>query len=88
MLFRIVVGSKVRGEKRVLMVRLIVRVFLQKYMDCLEKNCVSLIGDFVYLLALWEIHGMLSVATGVGVVDQLFWKIFKVDFYDEILCLL
>ena len=40
MLVRFMVRLKVLGEKRVLMVRIIERVFLQKYMDCLEKKCV------------------------------------------------
>ena len=48
MLVRIVVRSKVRGEQLVLRVRIIVRVFLQKYMDCLGKKCVWMIGDLRY----------------------------------------
>ena len=79
MLVRIVVCLKVRGERLVLVVRIIVRVFLQKYMDCLEKKCVLMIGNFEYFLASLEVLGMLSVGTGVGVIDEQFWKIFNVD---------
>ena len=46
MFVRVVVRSKVRGEQLVLMFRIIVRVFLQKYMNCLGKKCVWMIGDF------------------------------------------
>ena len=67
-------------ERLVLMVRTVVRDFLQKYMDCLEKKCVLMTGGFDYLLALMEFLGMLSVGTGVGVVDQQFWKTFKDEF--------
>ena len=44
MLVRNLVRSKVRGEQIVLMVQMIVRVFLQKCMDCLEKKCGLMIG--------------------------------------------
>ena len=83
MLVRIVVCSKVRGEQLVPMVRIIVRVFLQKYIDCLGKKCVDDEEDheemddwgFWVLLALLDFIGMLSVGTGVGVVDKQFWKL-------------
>ena len=70
MLVRFVVRLEVRGERLVLVVQTIVRVFLQKYMDFLEKRCMLMIGgySFEYLLALLEILGMLLVGTGVEVV--------------------
>ena len=40
MLIRIVVHQMVLGGQLVLMVQIIVRVFLQKYKDFLEKKCV------------------------------------------------
>ena len=40
MLVRFAVRLKVLGEQFVLMVQIIVRVFLQKYMNCLGKKCV------------------------------------------------
>ena len=40
MLLCIVVRLRVLGDQLVLMVEIIVRVFLQKYMDFLEKKCV------------------------------------------------
>ena len=88
MMVRIGVHSKVRGENLVLMVRIILRVFLQKYTDCLEKKCVLMIGDFEYMLALLEVLGMLSVGTGVGLFISNFGRISKLIFYEEILCLL
>ena len=42
----ILVRLKMHGEQKVLMVQIIVRVFLQKCMGCLEKNCVLMIVDF------------------------------------------
>ena len=73
MLVRIVVRSKVRGEELVLMVQTVVRVFLQKYMDGLEKKYVlkknKMIGDFEDLLAFFEVFGTLSAGTGVEVVE-------------------
>ena len=70
MLNRIVVRSEVGGKRLVLVVQTIVRVFLQKYMDCLEKGCELMIGGCLFecLLVLLENHGMLLVGTGVGVV--------------------
>ena len=50
------------------MVQIIVRVSLQRCMDCLEKKCVLMIGGFGYLLVLIGFLGMLLVGTGVGVV--------------------
>ena len=44
---RFVVRSKVRGEKLVPMVQIIVRVFLQRYLDCLGKKIVLMIGVWV-----------------------------------------
>ena len=68
---RIAVRLAMLGERLVLVVRLVVRVFLQMYMGCLEKRCVLMIGDYLfeYLLVLLEVFGMLSVGTDVGVVD-------------------
>ena len=65
------VRLEVLGELLVLVVRTIVRFFLQMYMDCLEKRCVLMIEGFLfdYLLVLLEVLGMLLVRTGVGVVD-------------------
>ena len=66
-----VVRSAMLGELLALVVRTIMRVFLQMYMDCLEKRCVLMIEDylFVYLLVLLEVLGTLLVGTDVGVVD-------------------
>ena len=36
------------GELLVLVVRTIVRVFLQIYIGCLEKRCVLMIGDYLF----------------------------------------
>ena len=51
---RIVVCLEMLVELLVLVNRTIVRVFLQMYMDCLEKKCVLMIGDclFDFLLVL------------------------------------
>ena len=70
----------VLGELLVLVVRTIVRVFLQMYMDCLEKRRVLMIGGclFDYLLVLMEILGMLVVETGVGLLISNFGKNFKI----------
>ena len=59
------------GELLVLVVRTIVRVFLQMCMDCLRKRCVLMIGGYLfdYLLVLLEVLGTLLVGTDVGVVD-------------------
>ena len=51
------------GELLALVVRTIVRVFLQMYMNCLEKRCVLMIDGYLfeYLLVLlevlWELVG-------------------------------
>ena len=65
------VRIEVLGELLVLMFRTIVRVFLQMYMDCLEKRCVLMIGVYLfdYLLVLLEVLGVLLVVIGVGVID-------------------
>ena len=59
------------GEVLTLVVRMNVHVFLQMYMDCLEKRCVLMIEDYLimYLLVLLEVLGTLLVGTDVGVVD-------------------
>ena len=59
------------GELLVLVVRTIVRVFLQMCTDCLEKRCMLVIGGYLfkYLLVMLEFRGMLLVGTGAGVVD-------------------
>ena len=67
--------AQMHGERLVLVVRIIVRVILQKYMDFLEKKCVSMIGNFEYLLAL------------LGLLISNFGKFSKYIFYEEILCL-
>ena len=69
MFLRIVVRLKVCGERLQIVVRLILRVFLQRYMDCLEKKCAWMIGDFEYLLVFLDVLVMLSVGTVVVVVD-------------------
>ena len=43
---RIVVRLKVHGDQQVPMVQIIVRVFFQMCMGCLEKKCVWIIGVF------------------------------------------
>ena len=50
------------GELLVLVVRTIVRVFLQMCMDCLEKRFVLVIGVhlFEYFLVLLEVLGTFS----------------------------
>ena len=70
-LVRIVDRSVILGEVLALVVRIIVRVFLQMFMDCLDKRCVLMIEDylFVYLLVLLEVLGTLLVGTDVEVVD-------------------
>ena len=70
-LVRIVDSLKVLGDVLVLIVRTIVRVFLQMYMDCLEKRCVLMIEDYLfeYLLVLLEVLGTLLLGTDVGLVD-------------------
>ena len=70
-LIGILVRLKMRGELMVIVVRRVVRVFLQQFMDCLEKRCVLMIGGclFDYLLVLMEILGMLLVRIDVAVVD-------------------
>ena len=59
------------GELLALVVRTILSVCLQMYMDCLEKSCVLMNEGylFVYLLVLLEVLGTLLVGTDVGVVD-------------------
>ena len=65
------VRSVMFGELLALVVRTIVRNFLQMYMDCLEKRCVLMIEGYLfeYLLVLLEVLGKLLVGTDVGVVD-------------------
>ena len=60
---------EVLDELLVPVVRTIVCVFLQLYMDCLEKRCKLMIVGYLfdYLLVLLEVFGMLLVGTGVGV---------------------
>ena len=41
---------------------------LQRYMDCLEKKRVLMIGGFGYLLVLLDLLGSLLLGTGLGVV--------------------
>ena len=80
MLVRIVVPSKVRGEQLVLIVRIIVRVFLQMYMGCLGKKCVGMIGGFRHL---WNF----LVCCRWGLVWELlisnFGKVFTVEFFTK-----
>ena len=59
------------GEILALVVRTIVSVFLQMYMDCPEKRCVLMIEGYLlkYLLVLLEVLGTLLVGTDVEVVD-------------------
>ena len=61
MLVRIVIRSKVRGEQLLLRVQIIVRAFLQRYLDCLEKKCVLMIGGFWVFVGVvgssWEVVG-------------------------------
>ena len=77
---RFEVRSKVRGEQLVLRVQIIVHVFLQMYMGCLEKKCVLMIGGFGYLLVLLDFLGKLLVGTCVRVVGYQFWKSFGIFF--------
>ena len=68
---RIDVRSAMLGELMALVVRTIVRAFLQMYMDCLEKRCVLMIEGYLYeyLLVLLEVLGLLLMGTDVGVDD-------------------
>ena len=61
MLIRIVLRSAMLGELLALVVRTIVRVFLQMCMGCLEKRCVLKIEGYLfeYLLVLLEVLGTL-----------------------------
>ena len=70
-LVRTVVRSVMLGEALALRVPIIVRVFLQMYMVCLEKSCVLMIEEslFVYLLVLLEVLRTLLVGSDVGLVD-------------------
>ena len=70
-LVRIVVRSAMLAKLLVLVVRTIVRVFLQMYMDCLEKRCVLMIDGYLFecLLVLLEVSGTLLMGTDVRVVD-------------------
>ena len=58
-LVRIVVRLEVLGDLLVLVVRTIVRVFLQMYMDCLENRYVLMFGGYLfdYLLVLLDVLG-------------------------------
>ena len=69
MLARFVVRSKVSGERLVLMVQIIARVFLQLCMGCLKKKSELMFGGFGQLLVLLGFLGRLLVGTGVVVVD-------------------
>ena len=42
------VHSVMLGEVLALVVRIIVRVFVQTYMDCLEKRCVLMIEGYLF----------------------------------------
>ena len=70
-LVRNVVRLEVLGELLVLVARIIVRVFLQMYMDCLDKKFVWMIAGYLfeYLLVLLEDLGTLLVGIHVGSVD-------------------
>ena len=68
-LLRIVVHLKVLGGQLVLMVQVIVRVFLQNYMDFLEKKMRVDEWGSEYLWVLFDFLGTSLVGTGVGVVD-------------------
>ena len=61
------VRLEVLGELLVLVVWTIMRVFLQMYMDNLEKRCVLVSGGYLfdYLLVMLEVLGILLVGTGV-----------------------
>ena len=56
-LVRIVVCLKVLGKKLVQVVRTMVRVVLQKYMDCLEKRRVLMIGGYLFDILLVRVVG-------------------------------
>ena len=60
------------GKLLAQVVRTIVRVFLQMYMDCLEKRCVLIFEGYLfeYLLLLLEVPGKLLVGTDVGVFEK------------------
>ena len=70
-LARFVVRSVMLGEILALVVRTIVRVFLEMYIDCLEKRCVLMVEGYLFefLLVLSEVLGRFLVGTDVGVVD-------------------
>ena len=81
MLVRIVVRSKMLSEHLVLMVRTIVRVFLQKYMDCLGKKCVWMIGGLVICRCCWVFLGCCRWGLMWGMLISNFGKIFRVEFF-------
>ena len=83
------VRLEVLGELLVLVVRAIVRVILQMYMNCLEKRCVLMIEGYLFenFLVLLEALGTLLVGTDVGVVVSNFAIFFKI-IKEEKLCLL
>ena len=86
---RIVLRLKVLDELLILMVRTIVRVFLQMYRGCLKKRCVVMIEDylFVYLLVLyvfdelfkkvWEFYIYIVKLNEISVMRCIWWY----DFY-------
>ena len=65
------VRLEVRGELLVLVIRTILRVFLQMCIGCLEKRCVLMIEGYLfeYLFLLLENLGTLLVGIDLGVVD-------------------
>ena len=65
------VRLEVLRELLVLVVRTLVRVFLQMCMDCLEKICVLMIEGYLfeYFLVLLKDLWTLLVGIDVGVVD-------------------
>ena len=81
MLVRIVVRSKVLDEQLVLMVRMFLRVFHQRYMDCLGKKCVCLIGDFGNRWCYWVFLGCCRWGLVWGLWICNFGKVFRVEFF-------
>ena len=81
MFVRIVVRSKLLGEQLVLMFRIIVRIFLQRYMDCLGKKCVCMIGDFGNCRCYWVFLGCCRRGLVWGLLICNFGKVFRVEFF-------
>ena len=79
------------GELLVLVVRTIVRVFLQMFMDCFKKRCGLMIGGYLfeYLLVLLDVVGRCWWGLMWWLFISNFGKFLgKLFIYEKILCFL